>query len=119
MKTHNISLINAILLITLAAWGYLDSDTPSVTALIPAFFGIGLIICNPGLKKENKVAAHIAVLFTLLIILGLFQPFMGVVKRESTIGIVRVSLMLVSSIIAFCYFIKSFIEARKKRAIGS
>ena len=40
MKSHNISLISSLILITMSGWGYLSSETPSVTALIPLFFGV-------------------------------------------------------------------------------
>lgn len=115
MKAHTASLINAILLITLSAWGYLDSASPSVTALIPAFVGVVLLACNPGVKKENKVIAHVAVTLTLIILIGLFQPLKGVIGRGSAIGIVRVVVMLVSTVFAMVFFIKSFIDARKNR----
>ena len=116
MKAHTASLINAILLIILSAWGYLDSESPSVTALIPAFVGGALLICNPGVKKENKVIAHIAVLLTLVILVGLFRPLTGVIDRGNTIGILRVTIMLLSTVVAMIFFVKSFIDARKNRA---
>lgn len=116
MKAHTVSLINAILLVTLSAWGYLDSDSPSITALIPAFVGVVLLLLNPGVKKENKVIAHIAVLLTLVILFGLFKPLMGVMDRGNAMGIARVTIMLLSTIMAIVFFIKSFIDARKNRA---
>ena len=116
MKAHTASLINAILLIILSAWGYMDSESPSVTALIPAFVGAALLVCNPGVKKENKVIAHIAVLLTLIILIGLFRPLMGVIERGNTMGILRVGIMLISTVVAMIYFVKSFIDARRNRA---
>ena len=116
MKANTISLINAILLISLSIWGYLSSETPSITALIPTVFGILLMLLNKGVKNENKVAAHLAVLLTLLVILGLIKPLLGSVERKDYPAIIRVNIMLLSSILAMVYFIKSFIETRKKRA---
>lgn len=115
MKAHTASLINALLLIVLSGWGYLDSATPSITALIPAFVGVALLVCNPGVKKENKVMAHVAVLLTLLILLGLVRPLMGVIDRGNTLGILRVTVMLLSTLMAMVFFVKSFIDARKRR----
>ncbi|MEM7107680.1 MAG: hypothetical protein AAF519_05590 [Bacteroidota bacterium] len=115
MKAHTVSLLNALLLIGLSSWGYFDSETPSVTALIPAFIGIALLICNPGVKKENKVVAHIAVLLTLVVAIGLFRPFMGVIDRGNTLGIFRVSVMLISTVLAMAFFVKSFIDVRRNR----
>ena len=116
MKAHTASLINAILLIILSAWGYMDSESPSVTALIPAFVGAAILVCNPGVKKENKVIAHIAVLLTLIILIGLFRPLMGVIERGNTMGILRVGIMLINTVVAMIYFVKSFIDARRNRA---
>ena len=57
MKSHNISLVSSLVLIVMSTWGYLSSETPSVTALIPLFFGVILILCYPGINKENKIYA--------------------------------------------------------------
>ena len=118
MKAHTASLINALLLIVLAGWGYLSSDTPSMTALIPAIIGVILLGLNNGVKKENKVIAHIAVVLTLLILIGLIKPLTGAMERADNMAIMRVVVMLLSTIVALVYFIKSFIDARKSRAEG-
>ena len=68
MKAHVASLINAVLLIVLSSWGYLTSDTPSITALIPTIIGVILLALNKGIKTENKMVAHIAVFLTLIIL---------------------------------------------------
>ncbi|MEM1380096.1 MAG: hypothetical protein AAGH41_05660 [Pseudomonadota bacterium] len=115
MKAHTASLINALILIACSAWAYLASDTPSITALIPAFFGAGLLLCVPGVKAENKVIAHIAVLLTLVVLLALFMPLRGALGRGDTVAILRVVLMMASTAVAFVFFIKSFIDARKAR----
>lgn len=115
MKAHVASLINAILLIVLGAWGYFASETPSTTALIPVIIGAVLLVLNGGIKKENKVIAHIAVLLTLLILLGLVMPLRGAIARADTAAIARVVIMILSTIMAMVYFVKSFIDARKSR----
>lgn len=115
MKPHIASLINALLLVSLSLWGYLSSDSPSMTALIPTVIGVILLLCNPGIKSENKVIAHIAVLLTLLILLGLGKPLMGAIGRSDTMAIIRVSVMLLSTLFALVTFIQSFIQARKNR----
>lgn len=115
MKPHIASLINALLLITLPLWSYLTSDSPSMTALIPTFIGVALLLCNPGIKSENKVIAHVAVLLTLLILFGLIKPLMGAISGGRTMGIIRVVIMMISTVIALVTFIQSFIQARKNR----
>tara|TARA_B100000780_G_scaffold255324_1_gene203919 strand:+ start:3479 stop:3838 length:360 start_codon:yes stop_codon:yes gene_type:complete len=115
MKAHLASLINAIILISMGTWGYLDSESKAVTALIPVIFGVIFLLINSGVKKENKIIAHIAVVLTLLILLGLIKPLLGSIERGNSIAIIRVILMIGSSAWALKAFIKSFIDARKAR----
>ena len=114
MKPHKISFVNAITLISFGLWGYIDVDY-SPTALIPVIFGIIILILNPGLKRENKVVAHIVVLLTFLILGGLVKPLMSTLESGNTMGITRVSLMMLSTLIALIVFIKSFIANRSKK----
>ena len=115
MRAHSASLLNALLLIALSAWGYFSSGAASFTALIPAAFGVLLLACYPGVKAENKVVAHIAVLLTLVVLLALFMPLRGALGREDPLAILRVGLMLASSALALAMFIKSFIDVRRAR----
>ena len=115
MKAHLVSLIHAVALIGLGGYGYLSSDTPSVTALIPVAFGVLLLAMNNGVKKENKVIAHIAVLLTLLIIIGLVKPLTGAMGRGDSAAVARVATMLVLGVLAMVSFVRSFIAARKGR----
>ena len=69
MNSSNANILNSVCLIIIGLWGYLEVTSP--TALIPVGFGVALLLCVPGLKKENKVIAHIAVLLTLIILLAL------------------------------------------------
>ena len=114
MKPHKISFVNAITLISFGLWGYIDVDY-SPTALIPVIFGIIILILNPGLKGENKVVAHIVVLLTFLILGGLVKPLMSTLESGNTMGITRVSLMMLSTLMALISFIKSFIANRSKK----
>ena len=109
------NLINSIALISMSAWGYIDTN--SFTALIPAFFGVLLFILGTMLTNEKlvKLSAHLIVLFTLLILLALIiQVLPGVVERGG-VGLIRVILMISTSAIAMTIFIKSFIDNRKSR----
>ena len=115
MKAHLVSLIRAVALIGLGGYGYLSSDTPSVTALIPVVFGVLLLALNNGVKKENKVIAHIAVLLTLLIIIGLIKPLTGAMGRGDSAAVARVATMLILGVLAMVSFVRSFIAARKAR----
>ncbi len=119
MKPFIANLINAIILIALSSWGYFTSETPSMTALIPTFIGVVLLICTPGVKNENKVIAHVAVLLTFVVLVGLIKPLLGALEREDTAATIRVCIMILSTVIAMITFIRNFIDVRKKRQLES
>ena len=109
------NLVNSIALISMSAWGYMDTN--SFTALIPAAFGVVLLILGTMLTNEKlvKISAHLVVLFTLLILLALvIQVLPGVLDRGG-IGLIRVIIMISTSSIAMILFVKSFIDNRKSR----
>jgi hypothetical protein len=116
MNAYLANLINALVLVGLGTWGYLSSESPSITALIPVGIGAILLICSPGVKKENKVIAHIAVVLTLLIFLGLIKPLSGAIGRSDTAAILRVVVMMGTTVLSLVYFVRSFIAARKSRS---
>ncbi|MAM05130.1 MAG: hypothetical protein CMD06_04125 [Flavobacteriales bacterium] len=119
MKTYQANLLNAIILIIMPLWAYftfegtVEKPEQSITAFIPLFLGVVLLLCNGGLKKENKVIAHIAVLVTLIALIGLTMPLKAALAEERTLSVIRVGLMLISGILAMITFVKSFISARK------
>ena len=115
MKAHVASLINSVFLIGFGLWGYLGSDTPSKTALIPVGFGAVLLLLYTDVKKENKIVAHIAVLLTLLVLGGLVKPLTAAIGREDGMATMRVSVMIASTLVALVFFIKSFVDVRRAR----
>ena len=115
LKSYQFSLINSISLIVLGGYGYLTSSSPSITALIPVIFGIAILGMNPGVKKDNKIFAHIAVLLTFVILLGLIMPLLGAVQRSDVGALLRVSTMLITTVFAMIGFIQSFKKARKNK----
>ncbi|MEM6789106.1 MAG: hypothetical protein AAF928_05715 [Myxococcota bacterium] len=115
MQPHVASLIHAVSLVLLGMWGYLASETPSPTALIPVVIGVVLLLLNRGVKNENKVVAHIAVLLTAVILLGLVMPLKGAIGRGSVMGVARVVVMLGTTIFAMVSFVKAFKAARRAR----
>ena len=113
MKPYLINLLNSLVLISLGAWAYFSSESPSVTALIPVFGGIILLAVTPGFKNGNRALAHVAVVLTFLLLVGLLKPLTGAIGREDTLGITRVVIMMLTSLIAIIVFVRSFINARK------
>ena len=125
MKTYQANLLNSIVLILMPIWAYLtfegtvEKPEQSVTAFIPLVFGFILLLCNNGIKKENKMIAHIAVLVTLLAIIGLTKPLNAAIDEERFMSILRVSIMMTTGVVAMVTFIKSFIDNRKKKALDN
>ena len=113
MKPYKANLVNAIILIILGLWGYFLSDTPSLTSFIPVATGVILLLFTPGLKKESKSISHFAVIVTFVILIGLIKPLTGAIHRQDTWAIIRVLIMMISSVCAMSFFIKSFLDARR------
>ncbi|MEM6941678.1 MAG: hypothetical protein AAF943_08540 [Pseudomonadota bacterium] len=115
MKAHTASMLNALILIACAAWGYWATDMKSVTALIPAGFGIALLLCYPGVKSENKIIAHVAVLLTLILLFALYMPLSSALIDGGSGSLLRALLMVGSTLFALVCFVKSFRDARRAR----
>tara|TARA_Y100000385_G_scaffold198271_1_gene205262 strand:+ start:359 stop:703 length:345 start_codon:yes stop_codon:yes gene_type:complete len=114
MNASNANLLNSICLIGMGLWGYFELSAP--TAFIPVGFGVVLLACQNGVKKENKVVAHIAVLLTLLILVALCGMTLPKKIESGGTGLLRVLSMVVTSALSMVLFIKSFIDARKNKS---
>ena len=111
MNAHIASLVNGIVLVAVGLWGYTESSSP--TSLIPVVIGAILLVLNKGVKNQNKVIAHIAVLVTLLSFANV-MPLREALADGRSEAVLRIIIMLSSSVYAMIFFIKSFIEARRK-----
>lgn len=124
-----ITIIIGSLLIALGVIGYFVLAGPdaegytSPTALIPAFFGLpivvlGWIALRPGARKH---AMHAAVLIGLVGVLGaLMKPVLAVFRGE-TVNWTATPVLMQLSMAALCLLfvvlcVNSFIQARKSRA---
>jgi len=123
MTAQKMNLINALTLIVLGLWGYIDVSNFKLaeivsfehwTALITVLFGIILLLCNKGIQNSNKAIAHIAVVLTLLVLIALVGKRLPISIDQGGIGLFRVLAMSLCSFISFISFIRSFIENRKK-----
>ena len=114
MNSYKANLINSLTLIIIGLWGYFESS--SITALIPVVFGVILFLCSKGVKSQNKLIAHIAVLLTLIILLSLVGMRLPKSIESGGLGLLRVFSMIVTSTLAMIFFVKSFIDARKNRS---
>ena len=114
MKASFYNILNSIVLISLGLWGYIDyTDVQSPTALIPVGFGVILLLCTMGLKKENKIIAHVAVLLTLVILVALVGMRLPKSLDSGGVGLFRVIAMIATSVLSMVAFVLSFIKARR------
>tara|TARA_B100000965_G_scaffold358467_1_gene337874 strand:+ start:695 stop:1066 length:372 start_codon:yes stop_codon:yes gene_type:complete len=121
MTTTRANLLNSLTLILMPLWAYLtfegtvEKPDQSVTAFIPLFLGVVLLLCSKGIKKENKIIAHVAVLVTLVALLGLTMPLKAAISDGRMLSTIRVVIMISTGIIAMYTFIQSFIRNRKEK----
>ena len=122
MKTYQANLVNSLMLILMPLWAYVTFEASAekainATAFIPLFLGVILLLCNRGIKNENKTIAHIAVVLTLIAIVGnVSKPLLTAIQEGRVLSIFRVSVMLLTSILAMITFIKSFIANRANKS---
>ena len=96
MNSFYSNLVVAVVLIALSLWSYYSSESPSVTALIPTFASVVLLALSVGLYRQNSTVLIALIVLYILLIVAMVKPLTGAVSRESTIGIVRVVIMMLS-----------------------
>jgi hypothetical protein len=118
MEPSRANMINALILIALGIWGYVNGmgleGGPSKSTLIAPGIGVILLLLTPMWRKGNKVVAHIGVLLTFLLLVALAMPFSKAIGVDTS-RTLRVGTMMLSCFIAMVVFIQSFIKARKER----
>lgn len=119
-----ITIIIGILLIALGVGGYFGGGQASMTALIPAFFGLPIALFGAmALKEKLRMhAMHGAVLLGLLGFVGaLMSPIMKLIGGKTIELNLATSLQLVMALICLIFVVlcvRSFIAARKSRDAG-
>lgn len=120
-----ISIVAGLLLVVIGASGYaygMNAGTASVTALIPAFFGIVLIACGAiGIIAEG-MRKHIMHLAVVVALLGFILTAGRMVMKAATGGLeASPAVMSQGAMAAVCLVfvvlaIRSFAAARSARA---
>lgn len=111
-------------LILLGLFGYIGTGMVHPTALIPAAFGLLLVVFGAMARdeKKRKMAMHIAVTVGLLGFLGTVPGLLkigtllsgGTVERPAAVISQSIMAVLMAVYVGMC--VKSFIDARKRRA---
>ena len=113
--------LTGIILIFIGIGGYLLAGAESITAMIPAFFGVIFIILGRLGQKEalRKHAMHGAVLLALVGVLGSFGglialfSWLGGTPPDNVLATVAQSLMALLCLGYVARGVKSFVEARR------
>lgn len=113
------TIVFGLLLTALGLVGYLSAGAASVTALIPAFFGIVLLALGFLARAEalRKHAMHAAAVVALLGFAGALMSLLRapLETRSALANFSQVSMALLTAVfIVLC--IKSFRDARRARA---
>lgn len=113
-----------VILILLGVGGFVGSGMEHPTALIPAAFGLLLVVFGAMARdeKKRKMAMHIAVVVGLLGFLGTVSGLAslpavisgGPVERP--MAVVSKSIMAILMLVYVALCVKSFINARRSRA---
>ena len=119
-----ITIVLGVILTLMGLWGYFGLGSGSITALIPAFFGVPFILLGVVALKESLLkhamhaAAALAVLGLLGTIRGVFSFFkmMGgeEVARPDAVRVQAIMALLCAIFIALA--VNSFVQARRNRA---
>lgn len=116
------SIVSGVLLILLGIFGYVFSlldNHASLTALIPAAFGLLLLICGFVAKSKENLRKHLMHAAVLVALVGFIIPAIRVLSK---LGDFTVSLAILSqlamSLICLVFVVlsvKSFIAARREK----
>ena len=118
---ENIVMIYGIFLIVWGIGVTILSDSQSITSLIPAIFGLPIIILSFFAKKfpdRKKLLMHIVVLIGLIIFLGGLDLIRGLIQGNIFVNLWASSskfMMIISGLVFTILCIKSFIFNRNNK----
>jgi uncharacterized membrane protein len=110
----------AAALIVIGVVGYVATDRQSATALIPAFLGLLLLACGWLARNEasRKHAMHAVAVFALLGLLGTIGGLIRLLGGTTTPAAISQGLTAILTGVLLALCVKSFIDARRRRARG-
>ena len=116
-------VLTAIVLIGIGLVGYLGTETKSVTALIPAFVGLPLLVASALSfnEKRLKMGMHLAALIGLLGFLAPVGKMAGAAAKGAFVwktSTYCMTAMALTCLVFVLLCIKSFIDVRKARQAG-
>ena len=117
------TILVGVVLTALGAWAYYTSDGASITAAIPAFFGIPFLILGfLGRNEKNlKMTMHIAAVLALLGLAGAARGIPDAITMMQGGEVERPTAAIVQTVMAIVCggflgaAIKSFIDVRRAK----
>lgn len=117
------SIVLGIIFTIMGLYGYFGISSESITALIPTFFGIPLLVLGwVGLnEKYLKHAMHGAAVLTLLGFAGTvgglikFFKMLGGAEMERPAAVTVQAIMSILCLLFLVFAVKSFVDARKNK----
>ena len=112
----NLAMLSGSILILWGFFSYFASDSGSITALIPSFFGVPLLILGfLSIRNESNKHhyMHASMIVALVSVLGGFRIFQ--IEDASNLTLASHLILLVVGIIFMVGGIRSFRHARKLR----
>lgn len=119
-KPHIVNAVYSLFIIIIGIIGfflsYFEKQTFQYTALIPAVFGMILILFTKGIMKENKITSHLAVVITLIFtIMVLVMLILNTVNGfELSLKVIIFILIFISSVITLGIYILRFVSIKRK-----
>ncbi len=122
MNVSKQTIVTGALLVLTGVTAYLVTGTSSVTALIPAFIGVPMLICALISRRPNlyRHAIHTALVIALIGALGslmnvvkIGQLITGTAERPAAIATSVIMFLLCVNYVAAGVY--SFVEARRRR----
>ncbi len=117
------SIIYGVIFILMGVVSYFGISSESITALIPAFIGIPMLILG-WLALNEKYLKHAMHGAAILMLIGFFGTISGFIKFFKMLGGVEperpaaVTVQAIMSLMCFIFLVfavRSFINARKNR----
>jgi len=119
-----LTILYGVIFILMGLYGYFGISSESITALIPAFFGVPMLIFGWLALNEKylKHAMHGAAVLTLIgfagTLSGLIKFFrmLGGEEMERPAAVKVQAIMALLCLLFLIFAVKSFIDGRKNRA---
>jgi len=119
------AIVSGVFLILIGIVGYFFSDSQSgkpLTALIPAAFGLLLVILGVVAKSSENLRKHLMHAAVIVGLLGFFLPtarlLMNVSNLKVSLSVITQALMALVCLFFVILSIQSFINARRDRIAG-